>query len=238
MGRQAPEGYMGRKDAARLLGVTVRSLELWCRQGLLVSSSFEGTREKFYRNTDVHLLLAARADKNCDIWMVKAIALQALAAARITEVRVAQVFDLLGLNVVPIHRDDASIAALACEMEEAPSRMQLRDVAWVRYWGGTFFAIEDTYLELAGHVLKDEEPWRRYIEFANRIFEAAHAEVAESLETNEALRLAYNYLRAAKTHLMQAGYLHCRRKYGRRTADGVFDGSVEAVPELVALLLH
>jgi PAS domain-containing protein len=231
--------WVGRKEAARLLGVTVRTLSLWTRQGLLAPRFIGNRKEQHYRVTDLQMLRLARSDKSTDIWHVKALALQALSAAKTAELRLQEVFEHLGLDIPPLARDTASVQALYAEAGEVPTPEQLLDPVWVRFWGGAFFGVDETYLELVGLTETEDEPWRRFMSFANEVLRTAlrpGGHVEEAVRASDTLRLAYRYFQGGKQHLWYTGYMYCRRSFGRRIADVAFDGSHSAVEELMAIL--
>lgn len=230
------DGWTGRTEAARLLGVTVRTLALWTRQGLLTPRFIGDKREMHYALSDLQMLRLARSDKNTDVWHVKALALQALSTAKSTELRLLEVFDHLGLNGVALDRGEEGIRAICNELTNGWTIAQLLDPSWVRYWGGVFFATDEVYFALVHSALGDDEPWKRFMDFANDVTRGALVEVEESTRASDELRVAYKYFQAGARHLWYVGYMHCRRRHGRRVADVVFDGSHSAVDELIAIL--
>jgi hypothetical protein len=106
----------------------------------------------------------------------------------------------------------------------------------VRFWGGAFFSMDEVYFELVQRVMGDDEPWKRFMDFASVVTRAALGDGAEAVRASEELRLAYKYFQGGARHLWYIGYMYCRRSYGRRIADVVFDGSHSAVDELMAIL--
>lgn len=235
MGREPLGEYVGRKEAARLLGINVRTVTLWTRQGLLSPRLLGDKRELRYRRDELQMLRLARADKNTDVWQVKALALQALATARATELRLMEVFDHLGLNAVALDRDPESIRRLYDELEHDLAHSDLRDPSWMRLWGGRFFAMDEVYLELVEDTCRSDEPWKRFMDFSNAVLRAA-PKVADAIAASTELQLAYKYFEAGSRHLWYLGYMLCRRIYGRCVADTVFDGSRSAIDELMAIL--
>jgi hypothetical protein len=221
------------------MGVSTRTLLLWARQGLLTPHRIGDRRTVHYRVSDLQLLRRARAEKSTDIWHVKALALQALSAARATELRLLEVFNHLGLNSEPLERDDDSICILYQDAEAGATTAQLLDPTWVRFWGGTFFAMDEVYLELVQRATANDEPWKHFMDFTNTVMRTAMqpgGSVEEALRASEELQLAYKYFQGGARHLWYVGYMYCRRSFGKRVADVVFDGSRSAVDELMAIL--
>ncbi len=230
MGRQPLGEYVDRKEAARLLGIGVDALSVWTRQGLISPRFIDDRKRLQYSRSDVQMLRLAREDKSTSIWQVKALALQALATARAMEARVASLLEQLGIDVPPLARDDKSIQALYEMTLSPPTRTQLRDADWWRFWGGSFFAMDEVYLELVSKACYDDEPWKQFMDFTSDVLRAgAEAETPE-------LAAAQKYFQAGARHLWYIGYMLCRRMRGRRMADAVFNGSQGAVDELMAIL--
>lgn len=231
MGRQQLGEYVDRKEAARLLGVTTRALSKWTQQGLISPQFIDDRKKLQYRRSDVQMLRLAREDKNTDVWQVKALALQALATARASETRLLGLLEHLGFDAPPLDRSTSSIQALYEETLTAPTVTQLQSPEWWRFWAGVFFALDEVYLELVEKACYDDEPWKRYMDFASDTARAAKDERAVP-----ELRAAQRYFHAGARHLWYIGYMFCRRMRGRRVADIVFDGSHSAVDELMAVL--
>lgn len=230
--KHPPNEYVDRKEAAALLGIGYRTLTNWIAQGLLTAHFPAGRKNVFFKRSDVQALRALREDKT-DLWTVKALAMQALATARASEQRLLQVFEHLGLNATPLPRDEAGVQYLYEYTLEALTEEKLLNPAWVRFWAGSFFMMDEVYLELVTHFTDDPEPWRRYTDFANDVVRATLE--LEGTETAD-LQAAYRYFDAGRRHLTYVSYMTCRRAHGRRIADQVFGGAKSAVDELLAVL--
>jgi hypothetical protein len=98
--------------------------------------------------------------------------------------------------------------------------------------------MDPTYFELAGKVLQDDEPWKRYIDFAQQVMTAAREHLLVNAAPMGELVRAHKYFEAAGRNLRHAGYLHCRRTCGARMAEKVFAERPNAVEELTYILRH
>jgi hypothetical protein len=164
--------------------------------------------------------------------------MQALSAAQVAEERVTALMTQLGLNAPALPRDEPSIRILLEDLDRPIEYAHLINKELIRYWGGVFFGIDETYLESIGLLLKSKEPWRPFCDFADRLTRMLHKEGAEALALSQELQLATKYLLLAKSHLSHIAYLLCRRMHGHKVADDAFGGKPSAVNELYALLLH
>jgi hypothetical protein len=162
--------------------------------------------------------------------------MQALSAAQVAEHRVTALMMQLGLNASDLPRDEPSIRGLLDEIQRPIEYAHLIDKELIRYWGGVFFGMDETYLEAVGLLIKSKEPWRPFCDFANRLTSALHGEGAQVLARSEELRLAANYLSRARAHLWRISYMLCQRMHGTRTADHVLGEKPSAVSELASLL--
>jgi hypothetical protein len=169
---------------------------------------------------------------------VRAMSLLALSAARTAEARVTELMTHLGLNAPALPRDAGSVIVLVEDLLRPTQYVLTVSPNYLRYWGGVFFGLDQLYLESVGILLENDEPWKVFCDFANRLTYSLHTEGSEALKRSEELQLAAKYLAAAKGHLWHVAYLFCRRVYNGRTADAIFGGRPTAVSELHTLLLR
>lgn len=225
--------YVSRKEAAALLGVSVWTLDVWVTQGLLTPRFMSNKKNRMYNLLEVQTLRDMRETKGADIWSVKVLALQALSTARVAETKLGQLLEQLGFGAIPLARDEAGIRDLYAYAAELVVDSKLRNVSWVRFWAGAFFAMDEVYFELLIMHTRDDEPWRQYMNFAN---EVTHAAACFDEGVTDQLRSAYRYFEAGKRHLWYIAYMTCRKFHGRRIADRVFNGAQNAVDEILAIL--
>ena len=229
MGSQPSNEYVSRVEALRLLDLTGKGLQALVQRGAIVPKYLPPKNRQFFLRTDVQALLSTRGGST-DMNQVKGLALMALSAARRAEQRLDEVFAHLGLGITPLQRDADAVRKLYEEAKKTPTLSELKDPHFLRYIGGTFFAMDEVYLELVEHVTGDDEPWKVFMDFGNRVTRLLLD------EEEPAVFLAGKFFQAGRSHLRHVSYLQCRRMKGRRVAEVVFDGGATAVEELVALL--
>lgn len=164
------------------------------------------------------------------------IALQALSSARIAEQRITDLMVQLGMTAPVLPRDPGSVLVLLDDMMRPVEYIHAASPDYVRYWGGVFYGLDESYLEAVGLLLEDKEPWRVFCDFANRLLQMLGTKVYEAVRRSSDLQLAAKYFIAARNHLLHAAYFLCRRLHGGNIADGVFGGKKpSAVSEIYTL---
>jgi hypothetical protein len=106
--------------------------------------------------------------------------MQALSAAQVAEQRVTALMTQLGLNASGLPRDEPSIRILLDDIQRPIAYELLVDAKYIRYCGGVFFGMDETYLESIGLLIKSKEPWKPFCDFANRLTSTLHREGAEA----------------------------------------------------------
>lgn len=225
-----PDGYITRRAAAKELRVSLSTLERMVRRGTIIQHRFSGHKHQYFLLADLQLLQLTSRERGTDLREVKAIALQALAAARLAERRLDSVYAFLGIDVPPLQRDADSVRGLYKEALQGSQTIQVRDPVWLRYWSCCFFAMDDIYFMLVETVTDESEPWRIFVDFSSEIAQ----ELTEEPEV--ARSLAGRFFEAARRSLFHAAYVHCRRSSGKAVANAAFRGGVGAVDELVEIL--
>jgi hypothetical protein len=173
----------------------------------------------------------ARACKTADIWHTHGLALQALSTARQAERRLTELYTHLGIDVTPLERDEAAVRTLYATVKRGFVAGDLENPEWLRFWGGTFFAIDEVYFEIVQRATADEEPWKVFLDFANSVTRTTH-----QTGIHEALRSAALRFEAGKRNLLYVSFMFCQRLYGVETARYIFSGKPSAVDELMAIL--
>lgn len=230
MGSRNPDDYVSAAGAAQELGVTTRTIHDLVKRGVLHPHHRQGRRALFFLKEDLHHFLAAKKDTGTDLWQVKSIALAALSSARRAEMRLAEIYERLGMEVEVLGRDSSSVRSLYATAQ-TNAQSQLSDTDWLKFWAGTFFAMDEAYLALVEHEVGSDEPWKVFMDFASAI-------VASALKNSHvALLPAFRYFQAARDHLRYVSYMYCRQRHGRQITAKVFDSrEVTAVDEICALL--
>ncbi len=226
MGRQPPGDYVDKSEAAKLLGVSVRTVDNMIHKNVVVPHSFTGSRKAVFLRADILALLRASSD-GLDLMQVKSLALAALSTSRRNEQRMVELYEHLGMELLPLARDAHSVRALYEEARLGVEPSRVHDADWLQCWTNAFFSMDEVYLELVTHLTGDVEPWVVFHDFANGILNEL-----DSYGLARPVRI----FRASRNHLRHVSYMHCRRTKGAEAAGIVFDGRVRAVDELNALI--
>jgi hypothetical protein len=232
--------YVTRHEAAELLGVTVDTITKWTNSGRLVSETFRGSGEGgrppvYYLRCHVLEMRAALAEGD-DVCRTRDLAIRALAISSSNERRLIELYDAMGLGVEPLARDPDSMHDLYASTYELPYAPELRAVQWVRFWASSFFAMETHYLRLASEVTHNPDIWLHYINFADLVEKRGQGMVGQHIHSEPELLHAYNYLGAAKKHLVYQGFVYCVQKYSLDVAVAKLGKGRNAINELCALL--
>jgi hypothetical protein len=164
------------------------------------------------------------------------ISMQALSAANVAEHRVTALMHHLGLTAPMLQRDVPSVLILLKELLEPVRYEHVIQPGFIRYWGGVFFGMDETYLEAIGLLTKTEEPWRPFCDYANRLTQMLHTMGSDAMTHSEELFLAAKYLESARQNLWHVAYVLCHLRHGYKVATDVFGDAGKAVNELCALL--
>ena len=232
MGRQAPEEYVTRAEAAEALGVTERSLYNMVKRGILIPRHFkEDWRRTLFLHADVEqLVLTLRGDKSPDLQQVKALALQALSTARRSEQRLSDIFEHLGLDIPPMPRDESFVRALYADAKNGFYPSTVTNAEWLKFWSDMFFGMDEVYFELVTLLTGDDEPWKVFLDFSGEVLREMHKRDEDIPAGPKRL------FRASREHLRHVGYMHCRRSVSAKIAHTVFDGRASAIDELEAII--
>jgi excisionase family DNA binding protein len=232
--------YVTRQEAAELLGVHTATVAKWTHSGRLVSETFRGSGDggrppTYYLRSHIMEVLAAMEEGD-DVCRTRDLAIRALAISSSNERRLIEIYDAMGLGVEPLARDPDSMHELYASTYEVPLIHQLRATQWVRFWASSFFAMETNYLHMASVVTHNPDIWLHYINFADLVERRAQNFIEHDVQRDPALRHAYNYLSAAKKHLVYQGFVYCTQKYSLTVAVAKLGRERDAVNELCALL--
>jgi DNA-binding transcriptional MerR regulator len=213
-------------DAAGMLGVHERTVRQWVRRGVL-RPLYRGKR-LFFALPDV-TALADLGGERLSLDALAKLAHVADARSRSVELRVRELYDVLGLSRAELDRSEAAVlecfddATDALESDDALTSPQRRQ------WADRFFGIDEGYLQLVERFTRCAEPWRVYIDLGTRL--AAEARAVEGGGIATELR----YLDAARAHLRHVGYFYCRASRGQTVAKAVF-GSGSLGERMVRLM--
>ena len=231
MGSQLPEGYVGRHEAARMLGTVVDVVSRAVRKGELLPHYFKGRPGHFFKKDDIQAYQLARERPRTDHPRhATTLALQALAAARRNEDRLEKLYDHLGVDVIPLQRTEDAVLELYRSASAPITVADAHDKAWIRSWGDAFFGMDETYLQLVEHLTGDRTPWEVFLRRGQLLDEWLKK------EGDVPLVPAHRFLVSGLSHLRHVSYLEVRRRGSAIAAGVTFDGRRTAVDELYALL--
>lgn len=218
-GSWGTDEYLGKNEAAKLLEVPPTTLMELVRQGIVVPEYDEDGGLLFSKRDILLTRESHLGARDMPVWEIASIAQQALATARVSQQRLCDLQDLLGLNHVALDRGEETLYALWEGAMRPLHPKRLASPQWVRYWAGVFFAFDEVYLRLIGKYTASKEPWKHFYDFSSRVL---HAKPLEEVEVSPALRHAYLYFEGARKHLLMVSYYYCRNKHGKRVAEKVF----------------
>jgi excisionase family DNA binding protein len=235
MGSDSPLGeWLSETDAARMLGVTTRTIRRMARNGVLVP--IRDGKKVCYRYDDLAAASSVFASGGThDLMGVMLVASKALASARRAESALEKLSTVLGIDIpkLPTERDE--VISLVERIKHAlqqnlPHHATEKDVL---EWARVFYGVTEEYLELVGFVTGSQEPWRYFILLAQEFAEQTPVD----LRFKQDLARVYAYMEAARRHLRNAAYFHARAKGGRRFADKFFpDASIDVHERIINYL--
>jgi hypothetical protein len=231
----ADSEYIGKAAAAKILDVSVPTVRQLVQQGVLIPHELlrkgkKGRPWEVFRLSDVQHLRLSRNEGQTDFRQVKSLALQALSAARRTERRLTEFAARLGLDIQPLPRTENYVEQLYETTGQEVHPNIVTQAWWLKFWSGTFFGIDEVYLELVVHVTGDNEPWRRFFDFSSHVTRLIY------LQGDAVPVHPKRVFEASREHLRYVGYMYCRQSQSAKVAGLVFDRRASAVDELSALL--
>jgi len=207
--RKTPDTLVSHKEAASMLGVTVRALRWVLQNGALQRSEVAGK----VRLTDVSDL-ARHISKGFDLPRVASLTIKALVSANRAERRLDFIEELMGIERDQLELTEEAVATLHQNTKDL--LLEYTDdleADEVMEWARTFANITEEYLKAVQYMLDDDEPWHAYISAAQKLY--VHAPRSRFWARKD-LESAYAYLGSARRHLRQVAYFYIRHS-GKRT---------------------
>lgn len=219
---------MTAKEAAELLGVHYHTVGRYAKRGILSPVYLNGDLRQYY---DVHAVAALSevvrgGGKALDLDAIATLATRAFVISKANEARLEELFRLVGLKRKPLGTTLEEVGEL-CEhavhlnSSDVPSLLELDD------WTTTLHSIDEAYLDLVHRYTASREPWKMFLDLANRW--SAQRNLSD--ETPDAKNV-YNALEAARRNLRAVAYLYCRKVEGPSVADRLF-GTGKVVDKLL-----
>jgi DNA-binding transcriptional MerR regulator len=212
------EELVSRKEAAAILGTTIRMVNYWSDKEILKPYPVDGDPlgRLMYSREEVSALAEARerGEKLSDVALT---AHAAYAASRVAQRKLDMLMRILGYGP-PLSTNPESVRALHLEAEEDCKRV-INGEERVNYWADKFFGICDIYMETVAEVMNTEEPWEPYLTLMRRLAKQADYEEAAH---NPLLSRAYYRLSASRTAFRQSFCTYLSAKHGVRKAKKAF----------------
>lgn len=202
-----------------------------CRQGLLDPVYKTGRGPKHFRVSEIVAVEAVLRGKT-DVTSLAITATRALAAAKMNEQKIYELYRLLGLERKVLDTTEEEVLSLyeqalhLSDTDRQPTIEELED------WAPTLFAIDESFLGLVKKYTSSEEPWAVFLGLANKW---ANDRPNAFFETMPELRAAYDHLEAARKHIRVVSYMYCRQFHGVTTANNIF-GTGSPTDKLLDLL--
>lgn len=224
MGRQ--DNLIKHAEAAVILGISRRQLWRLVNKGFIYPAEpAKHQQEALFHQEEVYALMEMRSQR-LDIPSIATMAMQAQAAARTANGRLAQVCQLLGVYDNKLATDEDSIFDLYVR-----TRSALREnlSSWrtgaIMEWAATLNLIDEAYLGLVEMHTTGSSPWEFYLQLANEVM------LTRVNATDRNLDFAFSCMDAARRNLRCVAYMYVGARHGYDTANRTFqqDEATDAV---------
>lgn len=220
-------------EAAKLVGMTERTLHSMAERGILEAVHPQRRGPKHFRMHDLSALAEIRL-KKMDLSTIADLAMQAYVASRSNARRVDDLYYLLGFDSPVLGTSEEEVVALYIRAQEAGTQSRDLPAESVHRWAGIFYSVDESYLELVSQHTGSDEPWKVFVDLANTFLSEMPT---DSFSTNPPLKSAYAYLSMARTNLRTTSYHFCRHRFGIATAGKVFrNDASDPIEDLVRLM--
>lgn len=228
MGRQ--DDLINHKQAAKLLGVTVRHFRKMVRNGVILPERIGShCQEAGYRPEEVYALLELRG-RRLHMPSIATMALQAQALSRTTAKRLERLCQFLGIENNRLAHDEDSVFNLHMRVREAlKENLVTLKAPSIIEWAAVFNSFDEAYLGLIEHYTLNDSPWDMYLQLANNLMAYRNPEL------DAGLNFAYACLDASRRNLRHVAYFYTAQKHGRYIAEELFTKAA-ATEEIIAQL--
>lgn len=225
-----PTDRLNRRDAAKLLGVSIQTVRKWAKEGLL-RPIWVGNKLFFSRGDleDFRRIFNGRTDWSS----IAALAMRAFIKAENNERKIEELAELLGFSTFVLDTDDQSIWSFYLQMQGCIGQDPPVRSDETMLIARKCLAMTEGYFRRVKQVAQDEEPWRVFLEGVEYL--CAHAPrpyFAQDLD----LAAAYGYLDAARRHLRPLAYFYVRNIKGSRVANRAFQMQEDYAAPIVRAL--
>lgn len=209
----ASEETVTTEEAAKLLGVSERSIRNYVDQGILRRLG-EGNKIQVALQD---ILSASSLLGRCfDFAATARNALRALVSATRAEKRLTRIELLMGIDSTNLGTNEEEVLAFTAACTSAlTDYTQDLSAERVLAWSYQLANVTEEYLDLVDLYTGNDEPWVPFMEVAQKLIESAPQ---KTFSSRKDLEIAYGYVAAARKHLRQVAYFYIRRKYGKSKA--------------------
>ena len=234
--RRAPTGeQVSIEEAATMLGVPIKAVRQLVKKGVLEEARRENKRS-FFHLKDLREA-AQYLERKLDLGLVHHTALRALTASSRVERKLDLLLSFFGAHYQPLSTEELDVEAVHLKARfYQHGELPLLEASDVFEWAQTLLRIDQPYLDLMSAVTRDIEPWRPFLESADRLL-LDMPEERVSLEPD--MQAAYGVLEYARRALRQTAYMYCRFERGRKAADMTFPETARGnVNEILLAILY
>lgn len=231
--RESEDKTVSKADAAQLLGVSLSTLTVFTKKGIL-SPAIEGERSSpktRYLLSDISSVLEA-LNKKWNLVSIGHTALRAYVTAKRAERKVNELLTMMGLHERELPTDEESVQALYIQAQD-----DLKKTAFsaeeVLFWSRVFLKIGEEYFSLVETYTGSTEPWRYFLLLGQHLATQKGGVSPADIER----QAAYRYLTYARQNMRSAAYFSIREKYGHRKAAQVIPDGSGTVDDLLLRLL-
>lgn len=204
------------KEAAKLFGVTERTIRNYVSRGLL--KRYPGERPKtIYVSLHDLSTVAGLMAQGMDLPAATDSAVRSLALAANLEKRLERLESLLGVDAVYLPTDEESVVAFYQECSDLlADYTEILSAEVILNWAYRFAAVTEEYLEAVATYTGRSDPWALLLDTAQKLFDSAPR---RQFRYRKDLEVAYGYIASARVHLRQVAYFYIRSAYGVRAAN-------------------
>jgi hypothetical protein len=207
------------EETARRLRTTQDNVRTLARRGFLRARYPIGlsvTEDAAFDPEEVAAFAELRM-KNLGLAEVGALAKMASVRTAGLSRQMERLMEFLGVDVPVLDLTEPAVLQLYAELE---SILALESIPvtpiFVHVWAKKFYAMGEEVFERIGECTGDDEPWKKPLDLATRLFR--EKPVGDDLE----LETAYRYLLVGRRFMRQAAYFYVRQQHGTRTAHRLF----------------
>jgi hypothetical protein len=226
--------YIKAKEAADILGFSVRQLSTEVRRGMLKQHFPSGRRTPYYDAEEVSELAELRK-KKISLPEVAAMAQRAHMQSLRQEKLTRQLMTAIGADIPNLPLDREYIVSLWYKLLDdlqAPRRHTLREVL---EWSGIFSSLGEEHLQAIETFVGIEEPWKPFAELSMRLY----AESPTNLRNDPASDSVYRLLNVARDKLRHTMKIYMALKKGTVLANKMFPKAGEDVHnDILALVIE